>query len=320
MVSFVGAMLTQTTRFLAPLTLIAAAIAYFQPSLFMWLQTSLSWLFAATMFALGIVIEPEELGETVRTPGRIGLGVLAQYTIMPLLGLMAAIIAKLPPELALGFVLVGSAPGAMASNVIVYLAGGAVAYSVSLTVVATLLSPLATPFLVQQLGGAFMEIDFVAMMIKIMWMVVIPLISGLLIRRYLGPALPAARALAPAIAAISIVLICAFVVAANRDRLADLGPVVILLVVLMNALGYMLGWLYARFCRFDHQHRITLSIEIGMQNAGMGVVLAATQFPGQSGVALPAALFAFWSVITAAATTAWLRRQPATDPVRQNLT
>lgn len=308
MLNLLSTLPSRITRFLAPLTLVAAVMAYLQPSLFMWLQSSLSWLFAATMFALGIVIEPEELRETVRTPVRIGLGVAAQYSIMPLLGLAAAIVARLPPELALGFILVGSAPGAMASNVIVFLAGGAVAYSVSLTVVATMLSPLATPFLVQQLGGAFMVIDFSAMMNKIIWMVVSPLLAGLLIRRYLGPALPVARTLAPAIAALAIVLICAFVVAANRDRLADLGPIVIVLVVLMNALGYLLGWLFARLCRFDHQHRVTLSIEIGMQNAGMGVVLAATQFPDQSGVALPAALFAFWSVITAAATTAWLRR------------
>lgn len=292
---------------LAPLTLLGAVLAYVQPPLFLIFKDSIAWMFAITMFALGIVIDADELNEALHKPKAIALGVFSQYTIMPLLALLVVTLTQLPAELALGFILVGSAPGAMASNMIVYLAGGAVAFSVSLTTVATLLSPILTPFLVQQLGGAFMHIDFMAMTVKILLTVVIPLLLGLLARRFLGVFMGVAKQLAPAAASLAIVIICAFVVAANRDRLGQLGPLVIVLVICMNALGYMLGWWAAKMYGFDRQHRLTLSIEVGMQNAGMGVLLATTQFQDQPAVALPAALFAFWCVLTAAGATGYFR-------------
>ena len=138
----------------------------------------LAWFFAATMFALGIVLDTGELRETVRHPGRIGLGVLTQYTVMPLLGFTVAMLVPLPPEIAVGFIIVACAPGAMASNVIVYLAGGAVAFSVAMTTVATFLSPLLTPALVELLGKVFLEIPFWPMMQTILLTVVVPLAAG----------------------------------------------------------------------------------------------------------------------------------------------
>ena len=127
------------------------------------------------MFAMGIVLDAHDLQETLRRPGRIGAGVLTQFTVMPALGFSAALLSPLPPEIALGFIIVACAPGAMASNVMVYLAGGAVAYSVALTTVATFLSPLLTPALVQVLGGVFVEIPFWPMMQTIMFTVVLPI-------------------------------------------------------------------------------------------------------------------------------------------------
>ena len=118
---------------LAPITLLGAVVAYLYPPLFLVFRESFLWFFAATMFAMGIVLDTRELQETLRKPGRIGLGVLTQFTVMPALGFAAALLSPLPPEIALGFIIVACAPGAMASNVMVYLAGGAVAFSVALT-------------------------------------------------------------------------------------------------------------------------------------------------------------------------------------------
>ena len=137
------------------------------------------------MFALGVVLNAEELLITLRKPLRIGLGVLTQFVVMPLLAYVIVTAAGLPPALALGFIIVGSAPGAMASNVIVYLAGGALAFSISLTTVATFLSPLLTPFLVAQLGGQFIAIDAWKMMWTIIYILVIPLAGGMLCRHHL---------------------------------------------------------------------------------------------------------------------------------------
>jgi len=202
---------------------------------------------------------------------------------------------------------VACAPGAMASNVMVYLAGGAVAFSVALTTVATFLSPLLTPALVQMLGGVFLEIPFWPMMQTIMLTVVLPLGAGMLLRNYLGPWLPLARSVSPAVAAIAIVVICSYAVAANQERIAVVGGWVIAMVVLINALGYLAGWGLARIYGFDANHRLTLAIEIGMQNAGLGVALALKHFAPET--ALPGALFAFWCILTAAGASSWLRRR-----------
>jgi BASS family bile acid:Na+ symporter len=287
----------------------AAVLAYFEPEIFLVFKSSFLWLFAATMFAIGVVLEPEDLGETVRHPRRIALGVLTQYSVMPVLGFVAAtasVATGMPKEVALGFVIVGCAPGAMASNVIVYLAGGAVAFSVALTTVATLLAPLVTPSLVELLGNAFLDIPFWPMVKTIAWTVLLPLLAGMWLRRYLGARLAVARETAPAVAAVAIVIICAYAVAANQPRIASVGPTVFVAVVLLNAAGYLLGWYLARLYRFDRRHQLTLMIEIGMQNAGLGVALALRHFAPET--ALPGALFAVWCIVTAAGAGSWLRR------------
>ena len=294
---------------LAPITLAGAIAAYFHPPLFLVFRDSFLWFFAATMFAIGIVLDTGELRETVRHPGRIGLGVLTQYTVMPLFGFAVAMLVPLPPEIAVGFIIVACAPGAMASNVIVYLAGGAVAFSVAMTTVATFLSPLLTPGLVELLGKVFLEIPFWPMMQTIVLTVVVPLAAGMLLGRYLGDPRGLARVIAPAVAAVAIVIICSYAVAANQERIAVVGGWVIAAVILLNATGYLAGWWLARLYGFDAMHRLTLSIEIGMQNAGLGVALALKHFAPET--ALPGALFAFWCILTAAGASSWLRRRDA---------
>jgi len=201
----------------------------------------------------------------------------------------------------------------MASNVIVYLAGGAVAFSVALTTVATLLSPLLTPTLVELFGSVFMPIPFWDIVWTIVWTVLAPLLLGFALRRALGPRLALAREVAPAVAALAIIIICAYAVAANQVRIATLGPTVIALVVLLNGLGYVSGWFLARVYRFDLRHRLTLAIEIGMQNAGLGVALALKHFTPET--ALPGALFAVWCIMTAAGASVYFRRHQSPAPL-----
>jgi BASS family bile acid:Na+ symporter len=298
---------------LAALTLLGAVAAYLHPPLFLVFKNSFLWFFAATMFAMGIVLDAAEVRETLRRPGRIGLGVLTQYLVMPALGFTAAILSPVSPEIALGFIIVACAPGAMASNVMVYLAGGAVAFSVAMTTVATILSPVLTPTLVKLLGGVFLEIPFWPMMQTILLTVVLPLGAGMVLRKQLGRHLEMARMLSPAVAAIAIVVICSYAVAANQERIAAVGAWVIVMVILLNGLGYLAGWVLARLYGFDTLHRLTLAIEIGMQNAGLGVALALRHFSPET--ALPGALFAFWCILTAAAASAWLRRRMIPAPV-----
>ena len=295
------------TNGLAPLTLIGAILAYFMPEVFIIFGSIFKWLFAATMFALGVVLEPAELNDTLKHPKRIGLGVMTQFVLMPALAFILVKTSNLPPALALGFIIVGAAPGAMASNVIVYLAGGAMAFSIAMTTVATFLSPLITPSLVQALGGHLLPIPFWQMMQTILLTVVLPLSLGMLLRRQLKTGLDVAKEVAPAVAAIAIVIICSYAVAANQARISQVGLEIFILVVLLNALGYLGGWFLGKLYGFDQRHRLTLAIEIGMQNAGMGVVLALAHFKDTPETALPGALFAVWCIITAAGATAYFR-------------
>lgn len=290
---------------LAPLTFLAAVAAFIYPPAFLIFKDSFLWFFSATMLALGVVLDPEEFVEALKRPKAIALGIATQFTVMPLLGFLAAYFSGFDPALALGFVIVGCAPGAMASNVVVYLAGGAVAYSVTLTSIATLLSPALTPSLVELLGGVFLPIPFWPMMQTILLTVLVPLLIGMLLRRFLGKAAGVAKQIAPSIAVLSIAVIIGYAVAANQASLARVGGKVFVLVVLVNALGFAAGWYLAALYRFNRRYQLALMIEIGMQNAGLGVALALKHFSAET--ALPGVLFATWCILTGAGATAFLK-------------
>lgn len=294
---------------LAPLTLIGAIAAYLLPDVFMVFKHVFLWLFAATMFSLGVVLDPNELKQVRHQPKQIGLGLLTQYTVMPLLGAIAAYSSGLPNEIALGLVIVACAPGAMASNVVVYLAGGALAYSIALTTVATLISPLLTPALVEWIGGALLPIPFWPMMKTIILIVVLPIILGMVVKRFMGKKTQIMTDIAPAIAVLSIVIICSYAVAANQERIATMGMQLFVIVAIVNLLGYLAGWHLGKFYGFEKKLKIALSIEIGMQNAGLGVALALKHF--SAATALPGAIFAVWCILTAAGMTAYLKRRPS---------
>lgn len=296
---------------LAPLTLVAAVVAFLLPGSFLFLEEYFLWPFAAAMFALGIVLKPTEFLETIKNLKAVGLGLATQFTVMPLLGFATAYFSGLEPGLALGFVIVACAPGAMASNVIVYLAGGAVAFSIALTTFSTALSPILTPALVKLLGGVFLPIPFWPMVQTILLTVVIPLGLGMLLQRLLGVLREQVREVAPAVAVLAIVLIIGYAVAANHQRMAIMGWKVFFLVVLLNASGYFAGWILGKFYGFEQRYRLTLMIEIGMQNAGLGVALALRHFTPET--ALPGAFFATWCILTAAAVTFFLRRSLKPD-------
>ncbi len=294
---------------LAPLTVLSSLLALFHPPFFLIFKDWFLWFFATTMCALGIVLEPQEFVDVLRRPRNIALGVLTQYTVMPLLGFTVAYSISFEPELALGFIIVSCVPGAMASNMIVYLAGGATAYSVALTTVSTFLSPIITPSLAEFLGGVFLPIPFWPMVQTILLTVILPLVLGMLARRILGSGLEIAINIAPAVAVVSIVIICGYAVAANQDRISVVGPALFLLVVFINAIGYLAGWCLARLYGFKPRYQVALMIEIGMQNAGLGVALTLKHFSAEA--ALPGTLFAIWCILTAAGATTYLRRRQA---------
>jgi BASS family bile acid:Na+ symporter len=290
-------------------TVLACVLGFCLPSPFIVLRPGLDWLFFMTMLGIGAVMNFSDFGPLARRPHLVLLGVLAQFAIMPALGLALAGIMGFPPELTLGFVLVGAVPGAMASNVIAFLARTDTAYSIALTSTATLLSPVLTPALTYLYAHTIIDIPFVQMFFSIIKMVIAPLLLGLALRRYGGGFMSKWGPFFPALSTLCIAFICGLVIALNRDRVVHLSLLIFAAVVLHNFLGMMLGYGAGLAYRFEMKRRKTLAIEVGMQNAGLGAVLALKHFSAQA--ALVPAVFATWCVITASVAALIWRRSHA---------
>lgn len=299
------------TRYFTLWVVLCGALAYLFPAPILLLKPGMTWFFALTMFGIGAALKPEDFTRIARRPGVVALGSAAQFTIMPLSAWLLARVLRLPDDLAVGLILTGAAPGAMSSNVMSYLAKADTAYSVSLTTVSTLLCPLLTPMLTALLAGARMDVPFAGMMLNVFLTVVLPLLSGFALRALLGPRIEPLLPAFPAVSATFIVFICSLVIAMNRDHLAALTGLVLAVCLLLNLSGMGMGYGAAALFGMGERRRRTLSIEIGMQNAGLGVVLALQYFGDRA--SLPCAVFVFLCIITGSIAAAWWQRHPVPE-------
>ena len=278
----------------------AAAAAWPEPVKAAVPTSCVPWLLGVVMFGMGLSLRGRDFALVLRRPRDVAVGVAAQFFCMPLLAWVLAKALRLPGEIALGVVLVGACPGGTASNVITYLAKGDVALSVTMTACSTLLAPLATPAIVLLLAGASIDVDAAAMFLSIVKIVIAPVVAGVAANELLpGPASRIRRAM-PAFSSVVVAVIVAGVVAASAARLRDAAGLVALAVVLHNAGGMALGWGIGRLCRMDGARRRTLAIEVGMQNSGLAVSLAAAHFASMPLAALPGALFSVWHNLSGA--------------------
>lgn len=294
------------TKFFAPLVLLVGVAGAVFPPLFLWVLPFIAYLLGLIMFGMGVSLETEDLRRIGRRPWEALLGVAAQYGVMAGVGWLLARGLGLPPELAVGVILVGTCPGGTASNVITFIARGDVALSVSMTAASTLLAPILTPLLTLWLAGATLEVDAAAMFLSILWMVLLPVLLGLGVRLAAGQR---AIAAAPAFSLVSIVgilLIVGGVAGASRERLLASGALLFLAVALHNGIGLALGWAIGRLGGFGPRQLRAITLEVGMQNSGMAAALAAKHFTPEA--ALPAAIFSVWHNITGPALASWWNR------------
>jgi len=227
---------------------------------------------------------------------------------MPLGAFALAKLFGLPPEIAVGLILTGSAPGAMASNVMSYIAKADTAYSVSLTTVSTLLCPLLTPGLTFILAGSMLEVPFRKMVIHVILTVIVPLFIGFGVRHYFKEKIEKVLPVFPAISVTFIIFICSLVIALNKDRLNQVTGLVLATAVILNIYGMLGGYGVGSAFQMEVRRRRTLAIEIGMQNAGLGTVLALKHFGEKA--AIPAAIFVFICIITASVMAELWRKRP----------
>ncbi len=292
-----ASLIQKYNQFFVLWVILGGCLAFCFPGIFLKMKTGMETFFALTMFGIGMVLDPKTFIHILKQPWIIALGVAAQFMIMPGLAFAIAKLTNLPNELALGLILTGCAPGAMASNVLCYLTGADVAYSVSLTTASTLLCPVLTPLLTFWLASAYFQIPFWAMFLSVLKMVLVPLAAGFILK-YLFPKRSAAiQDIFPAISTTFIVFICSLVIALNKTYLLQLQPQIFWTVLGLNFGGLILGYAVGACARLDILKRRTLAIEIGMQNAGLGSVLALKHFSEQT--AVPAALFVFVCILSA---------------------
>ncbi len=290
---------------------IGTALALLAPELVLLLRPGLEPAFGVTMFLVGTLVRPEQLDLFFRSPARALSGLLAQYTIMPLAAFAFSRFFE-DPAVRTGVVLVGCMPGAMASNVMSVLLRGDLVLSVTLTTLATFLSPLVLSLWLPVLADARMEVPVLSLARDATVLVVLPVAAGIALRR-MRPDLPPAYArFATAAASAAIVLIVLVVVAANRGRLANLGPGLVAALVGLNASGYALAWGIATALGWPPAARRTLVVEVGMQNAGLGSVLALAHL-GEAG-AVPSACYTVLCVITASLAVPVVARRGGAGP------
>ncbi len=275
-----------------------AAAALLFPETVIWMKPGLEPAFAITMFFVGTLVRKEEVAVFRLSPFRPLAGVLGQYTIMPMLAFGISLFFD-DPAVRSGIVLVGCMPGAMASNVMTVLVKGDLVFSVIMTTLATLICPLVLAFWLPILADTRMDLPVLRIVADTLWMVVIPVVLGAAIRLRAEGMPRRWQRVATAIASVSIVLIILVVVAVNRDRLLSLGPALLLAMVGLNLSAYAVAHVVARILGWHPRQRRTFVIEVGMQNAGLGSVLALAHL-GPAG-AVPSAFYTALCVLTAAA-------------------
>lgn len=255
-------------------------------------------LIVVTMFSLGTLVDPQELGPLREKPWWVMLGVLVQLTVMPLAAWLVTRVIELDDELAAGVILVGCVPGAMASNVLTSTARGSVAYSVSLTSVATILSPLTVPGVLWLVSGIEAEHSLATASIRLAVLVVLPTVGGYLLARKFNAIRSHASRWSPRIASIALLWIIAAVVAANRQRLAGVGVMLVVALLAINLVGYAAGYGAGALLRLPAGYRRALTLEVGMQNAGLGTALASSLYGASTIATIPTAAYTFGCMLT----------------------
>lgn len=291
-----------------------STLALFWPEWFSWFRgPMIVWGLAVIMLGMGVTLTVDDFKRVLRTPWSVFAGFAAQYTIMPILGFFVARLLQLETPFAVGLILVGCCPGGTASNVVTYIARANVPLSVLMTMCSTFGAVFMTPVLTKWLAGTYVPVDAAGLLWSTVQVVLLPLVVGLALHHGFPRLVKAVLPVAPLISVLTIALICASIVGQNRDAVLRSGGKMLLGVFLLHTGGFALGHLFGKLIGFNTTDRRTLSIEVGMQNSGLGTVLAQRHFPDPL-TAVPCAISAtFHSIIGSILAGVWRLRVPAGD-------
>lgn len=290
----------------ASLFIIAIAfITFFIPELFVWVRgTTQTAILGIIMLTMGLTLTTNDFRILAHRPFDILIGACAQFFIMPCVAWLLVRVFHLEPALALGILLVGCCPGGVSSNIMSFLCRGDVAFSVGMTCASTLLAPVMTPLLMEITAGEIIKIDTIGMFLNILIVTIIPVGIGCFLNYTYSKSkyFPTIQSLMPGLSVISLACIVGGVISTVHDALIARGLILFIwtfaVVFCHNTLGYILGYTAGKMAHFSTAKKRTISIEVGMQNAGLATVLAGNFFAAQPLAVLPCAISCAWHSIS----------------------
>ena len=280
--------------------LLGVAISLVYPNSFKWVLSEynginiINLLLSIVLFTMGTTLKADDFINLIRNPKAIGVGISAQYIIMPLMAFALARAFCLDTALTAGLILVGTVPGGTASDVITFIAKGDVALSVSLTAVSTVISPLLTPIITLLLIGNQIHFNPIDMFISIVQIVIVPIMLGLILNYKFPNFCEKLKDYLPTVSSIVICLIVAGVIGANKQAILTSSTVILIVIVLQYFLSMLIGFGIGRLAGLDKKQIITVAIEIAFQNSGLSTSLAKTHFPNLSQATVPGAIYSVW--------------------------
>ena len=281
------------TRLFPLWSILVGIAALYSPSLFLWYGTdAISVGLGLIMLGMGLTLSVEDFSEVLKKPRLVALGAFLQFSIMPAWAALISSLLGIPGEMAVGLILVASCPGGTASNVVVFLARGRVAFSVCLTACSTLLAILLTPWLTHLYAGHYLPVDPWALMKSIFYIVLMPLLLGLSLKKFFPTIARCSADFSPLLSVLFILLIVGFVLAAKRETILLHWQTMLGAVFFLHIGGFAMGYILPRLFREERDVSRTLSIEVGMQNSGLGMALASKHFSTMPMVPAPCALSA----------------------------
>lgn len=289
-------MLGMVIRLFPLWAVLLSGYAMVYPAFFIEMKTAIVPLLTVVMLTMGLTLKPSDFLDVVKKKRAVSVGVLLQFTVMPMVAIVISLALGFNPEQTVGMVLVGSVAGGTASNVICYLAKGDVALSISMTAISTLLGVFLTPVLTGALAGLSVEVPMGAMLLSLVKIVLLPVLGGVLLNRYASGVTTRLAPALPLLSVFAIVVIIAIVVALNAGSLVHVGPVMALAVVLHNSIGLAAGYFACRLLGFNETISRTIAIEVGLQNSGLATALAMKFFSPVA--AIPGTLFSIWHNIS----------------------
>ena len=288
---------------------ICSAIAYFNPSLFAGFKSSIVPLLMFIMLTMGLTLKPEDFKRVVENKKAVGLGLVLQFTVMPVTAFLLSQLFALDTQMLIGMVLVGAVAGGTASNVLCYLAKGDVALSVTMTAISTLVGVIMTPLLTSLLISQDIDIPVLSMLSSLAKIVLLPLLVGVTLNYVFANVIEKIHSKLPIIAMLAIIFIISIIVALNQQKLQSLSLLIVAAVVAHNLIGLTLSYWAPKKLGFDEQVCRTVAFEVGLQNSGLAVALAIKFFTPTAAIA--GTIFSIWHNISGSLLAAYWQKNSA---------